>query len=90
MQRMPLFQLISSFYEQDDLIAYLQAGSVVEYLLERYGRDRFRVLWRSGAIKEAYGSSVESIEWEWAAWLRSTPVELRPVSTAGLRRIGCR
>ncbi len=40
-------------------------------------------------IEEAYGSSVESIKSDWTAWLRSTPVELRPASTAALRRTGC-
>jgi hypothetical protein len=31
---LPLDSLVHAFYRQDDLAAYLQAGSLVQYLLE--------------------------------------------------------
>lgn len=34
---LPLDSLVSGFYRQDDLAAYLQAGTFVHYLLETYG-----------------------------------------------------
>ncbi len=85
----PIGALAGSFYEQDDLAAYLQAGSLVEYLLGTYGRERFQALWRSGSVEVAYDKRAAVVGAEWAAWLRSAPPKARPESTAALRARGC-
>lgn len=76
----PLDLLVGAFYRQDDLAAYLQAGSLVEYLLQTYGRALFRQIWREGtsAFERAYGKSCAALEAEWQVWLRATPAAARP------------
>jgi hypothetical protein len=76
--------LVNRFYGVDDLAAYLQSGSLVNYLLEHYGKERFRVVWRAGhtALERAYGKTPAEIESEWHAWLRATPASERPQSIA--------
>jgi hypothetical protein len=80
----PLDTLVNRFYRVDDLAAYLQSGSLVNYLLVHYGRDRFRLVWREGpsAFERAYGRTAAQIESEWHAWLRATPASERPASIA--------
>lgn len=90
-ERLSLAQLTESFYEQDDLAAYLQAGSLVGYLLETRGRPRFRELWRAGpdGLARVYGASASELESGWRAWLADTPLSARPPSLAALREAGC-
>lgn len=80
----PLDTLVNRFYRVDDLAAYLQSGSLVNYLLEQYGKDRFRLVWRDGAsaFERAYGRTTSQIESEWHTWLRATPASARPKSIA--------
>jgi hypothetical protein len=89
-QLFPFATLRDAFLEQDDLPAYLQAGSLVQYLLETYGQPRFRELWRSNGddFERVYAASVSTIEAAWHAWLRSTTDE-RPPSVAALREQAC-
>jgi hypothetical protein len=76
--------LVNHFYQVDDFAAYVQSGSLVNYLLEKYGRDRFRVIWRdgAGAFERVYGRTAQQLQSEWHAWLRATPVSARPKSIA--------
>jgi hypothetical protein len=80
----PLDTLVNRFYRVDDLAAYLQSGSLVNYLLEQYGKDHFRLVWRDGAsaFERAYGRTASQIESEWHTWLRATPASARPKSIA--------
>lgn len=84
---MPLDTLVHGFHQQDDLAAYLQAGSLMQYLLERYGSERLRLVWRegAGAFQRAYGRSAAQLEAEWHEWLRATPDSARPSSIAVAR-----
>lgn len=90
--RIPLDTLTMAFYKQDGLSAYIQAGSLVEFLLDSYGHDRFKRLWRAGAdsIATVYGKPPAIIEAEWLDWLEVTPKEERPHSVAAVRGPGCK
>jgi hypothetical protein len=90
-QLLPLDTLIREFYRKDDLITYLQAGSLVKYLLSAYGPVPFRELWRGGGddFAAAYGKTLSAIEAEWQQWLRAVPDSARPPSVAGVRKQGC-
>ena len=81
---LPLDSLTGAFYRQDDLAAYLQAGTLIQYLLATYGIDPFRQIWRDGpaAFQRAYGKSGTELEAEWHRWLRATPAADRPKSIA--------
>jgi hypothetical protein len=89
-QLFPLDTLRDAFMQQDDLAAYLQAGSLVQYLMETHGRERFRDLWRGAGrnLENVYGASVSSIEAAWHDWLRST-ADARPPSMSAFRQHGC-
>jgi hypothetical protein len=91
-ERIPLDTLTAAFYKKDGLAAYLQGGSLVEFLLDAYGRDRFRRLWRLGAdsISTVYGKPSAKIEAEWLDWLKATPKAERPGSVAAVRGPGCK
>jgi hypothetical protein len=84
---LPLDSLVYSFYRQDDLAAYLQSGSLVQYLLEQYGSARLRDVWREGpgAFDRVYSRSFAQLESDWHAWLRATPASARPPSIAAAR-----
>jgi hypothetical protein len=79
---LPLDTLVHGFSRVDDLTAYIQSGSLVAYLLERYGREPFRVIWRDGAsaFERAYGKTSSQLEAEWQGWLEATPPSVRPKS----------
>lgn len=85
---LPLDSLVGAFYRQDDLAAYLQSGSLVQYLLGKYGSARLRLVWRDGpsAFQRAYGKSSSDVESEWQTWLRATPASARPRTIAIARR----
>ena len=91
-ERISLDTLTAAFYQKDGLSAYLQGGSLVEFLLATYGRDRFKRLWRLGAdsIATVYGKPPARIEAEWLDWLRATPKAERPASVAAVRGPGCK
>ena len=86
-----LDELTGSFYALDDLRAYLQAGSLVEYLLEIGGRDALRQLWRSGTagLERVYGRDPAAIDVAWRAWLATTPAAERPPDLEAMREAGC-
>ena len=59
--------VIFSFREQNDLIAYLQCGSVIGYVCETYGVEALRKLWDEGAenIESVLGVTLEELEAHW-------------------------
>ncbi|MGQ9715879.1 MAG: peptidase MA family metallohydrolase, partial [Anaerolineae bacterium] len=67
--------------EQVDLY-YAEVYSVVQFLLERYGRDRMRELlerFREGtyqeeALRQVYGLSLDELDAAWREWLGARPV----------------
>ncbi|MBC7222802.1 MAG: hypothetical protein H5T59_00750 [Anaerolineae bacterium] len=66
--------------EQVDLY-YAEAYSVVQFLLERYGRERMQELLRlfqegthqEEALQQVYGLTLEELDAAWREWLGSEP-----------------
>ena len=54
----------------DDMTAYILAGSFVEWLVEREGLAKFRVLYDGGDYEKAYGRTFAILEQEWRAALK--------------------
>lgn len=80
----------TAFYQQDDIAAYLQAGSLVEYLIQTYGIAPFRRLWQEGAgVAAIYGKPTSDLEAEWQAWLGGTPAAVSAEELSALRERGC-
>ena len=88
---LPLDTLTEAFYKKDEVSAYLQGGTLVDFLLETYGRDAFKRLWRAGprAMASIYGKDAAIIEAEWHTWLKATPAASTPPNVAELRKHGC-
>ncbi|MGC8837106.1 MAG: peptidase MA family metallohydrolase [Anaerolineae bacterium] len=66
--------------EQVDLY-YAEVYSVVQFLLERYGRDRMRELlqrfkegtYQEEALRQVYGLSLDELDAAWREWLGARP-----------------
>ena len=58
--------MVNQFYQEPEMIAYHQAAYIVEYLLRKYGVEKFRDLWQRGFynFKDIYGISFASVEAE--------------------------
>jgi hypothetical protein len=56
--------LVNQFYQEPEMIAYHQAAWMVEYLLRKYGVEKFRDLWQQGFhnFDKIYGTSFSRIE----------------------------
>ena len=71
--------------EQVDLY-YAEVYSVVQFLLERYGRDRMQEFlqrfkegtYQEEALRQVYGLSLEELDAAWREWLGAKPVVAPP------------
>ena len=83
----PVRALVDEFPAQNDIIAYLQSGSVVGYILETYGVDAFRRVWSGGAdALAALGLNVARLERDWLRAIdarRSVPVDRDAIRASG-------
>jgi hypothetical protein len=52
-------------------IAYILAGSFVEFLIEKYGLAKFKALYENGDYDKAYQKSLQVLEKEWRSSLPS-------------------
>ncbi len=84
----PGAQLIEEFYSLPDLASYLQAGSLVEFILSRYGIDQLRTLWNTLSLENSLGLGASELHDAWANWLESIPRQDLPDLEA-LRTGGC-
>lgn len=50
---------------EDIVIAYILAGSFVQFLIERYGLPTFQALYETENQMEVYGKSLAALEAEW-------------------------
>lgn len=59
--------LVNDFPLYSSLLTYPQCGSIVKYLYEKYGRDKFKLLWQNGSdsIEKIYGKKLYEIESDW-------------------------
>ena len=55
----------SGFKKEDSRISYPQAGSIIKYIDEKYGRDSLLKVWRSNDIQNSLGKSISEFEKEW-------------------------
>jgi hypothetical protein len=77
LQRLLAFEDIGSGPTQPD-ISYPEACSVIRFLVDRYGLNRFRQAFASvgagdvGALEKVYGASIGDIEQAWLSSLRAS------------------
>ena len=66
---LPLSMIRKDFYYPPDYVSFAESGSFVEYLINRYGIENFKKVWKredlSSAIKEIYEKSFKELAEEW-------------------------
>jgi hypothetical protein len=87
----PMEKLVGDFRRQDDLIAYLQASSIVEFTVHRLGPDAVALLWDRGlrASPALLHVSDEAFQEKLEAWLVSTYDPVPPGAWEMIRSAGC-
>jgi hypothetical protein len=60
----PMNALTTGFYRQPEMVAYHQAAYIVQYLLNRYGVEKFKDLWMQGfaSFENIYGVAFEKAQ----------------------------
>jgi hypothetical protein len=86
----PLDSLARKFRTYNDLIAYLQAGSLFGYIRETYGLVKVRALWEAGFEKfeTILGTSPSAVDAEWRRHLSGLYPDPK-VDWASLKKNGC-
>jgi hypothetical protein len=87
----PLDSLVHHFRSLPDLTAYLQAGAVVQFIIESYGLKWFEILWKQGipAFEKTVGKSWKQIERDCIDKLKKKYPSLPTVDWKELHRRGC-
>ena len=87
----PLETLSGDFRRQSDLVAYLQAASIVEFMLERRGPEVLDLLWTQGLVTSPalLETSPESFQLEFESWLLSKYDAVPDHVWEAVRRRGC-
>ncbi len=57
------------FYQFPMKQSYSVAGSFVEFLLQRYGLDRFKEVYRTGRFQRVYQLEIHELISQWRSWL---------------------
>jgi len=66
-----------SFGLKDFRFSYPQAGSIIKYIDERYGRVKLLKLWKEGDVQKSLGITINELENEWID-------EIKKFSTEGI------
>jgi hypothetical protein len=87
----PLETLAQDFRGQNDLIAYLQAGSMIEFVVESGGPDLVNLLWDQGlhASPTLLGMAPEAFQQGFEDWIRSKYDPITDVALNAIRTRGC-
>ncbi|MDI6795753.1 MAG: PDZ domain-containing protein, partial [Desulfatibacillaceae bacterium] len=78
---------VSRLWNQEDfrraprLVAYVQAGSFVRFLVEEFGLEKFKLLYARPDLKAVYGKSLLWLEEQWLLKVQGTELD------EGARRI---
>lgn len=83
--------LTGDFRRQNDLIAYLQAASTIEFMVQRRGAEVIRLLWSRGmlAAPDLLELSVDAFELQFERWLTSTYDPIPTGAWDAIRSGGC-
>jgi hypothetical protein len=64
---LPLKTLAKDFLKHPDEVTYYESASFLGFVIERYGWDKFKRIWRGGykSIPKVLGRSIADVEAEW-------------------------
>jgi len=84
-------RVFDSFRAEDDLVAYLQAGSLFEFVAGRGGAAAVRQVWERGLAEAPGGLGLDRSEFE-RRWLMELESQWEPVHDVvrdAIRATGC-
>lgn len=83
--------LIEHFADQGELRGYLASGSLVAFLLERYGPGKVREIWQRGGgeIEKILGTDLDALDGEWRAALDGVEGRIAPEEWEHVMNEGC-
>ena len=83
--------LFYQFRELPDMEGYMQAGSVVQYFIEKYGMDKFKLLWQRGVgeLTQIINISSKEFEKEYHEFLRESYEQKPEIDWGLLNEKGC-
>jgi hypothetical protein len=60
----PMKNLAANFYENPEMIAYTQSAFVCKFLIDNYGLEKFKLLWKNGfnKLQSIYGFNNQQLE----------------------------
>lgn len=75
----PLERLFSGlhFFGSVSSVSYVQSGAFIEFLIERYGIEKMKLLYCDIDFQKYYGQDINALEGEFTAYLDSIPVNDR-------------
>ena len=87
----PMETLVGDFRRQNDLIAYLQAASIIEFMVHRQGPEAVAILWAQGlrASPVLLQTSADVFLGEFEIWLTSTYDPVPSGAWESIRAGGC-
>jgi hypothetical protein len=87
----PMGTLAGDFRQQNDLIAYLQAASMIEFTVDREGPEAVAILWDQGlpASPALLQISADDFTAEFEIWLTSKYAPVPSASWESIRAGGC-
>jgi hypothetical protein len=90
-RRVPLRTLVDSFPRVNDVVSYLQGGSLVSYVAGRWGMGAVHTLWTGGlaAAPRATGMTAPQLESAWTAELARPAYHQRRADWELIRAHGC-
>jgi hypothetical protein len=76
----------TGFWTGRGAVSYTTMGSFVRFLLDEYGPEPFRHVYRTGDFHAAYGRNVQDLTAEWEAYIRRIPYISRGAEALVSRR----
>lgn len=71
--RFPVQSLFSgfNFFGQISCLSYVYAGSFVKFLIEKYGIEKFKRIYKGAEYKDVYGKSIDELSDQYAAFIET-------------------
>ena len=87
-ESIPLQDLLHDFARQNDIVSYLQSGSLIGYILATYGADALEHVWRDGEDGlHAIGVDEARLERDWLRFIDARPAAR--MDWTAIREHGC-
>jgi tetratricopeptide (TPR) repeat protein len=65
---------VTGFMSQASSVSYVLCGSFCRFLMDTYGVERFKQVYRYGNFEKVYGKSLNDLQTEWMSFLSTIPV----------------